>query len=312
MAAKMVQSRISRDFVIVGGGPAGMSAALVAAGNGVDTLLLEGADQPGGQVLRQIDDPVPDLLGQFTISGKDLVKKFVAHLEQQNVEYRTGARVLRVLRQAAHLSLVIEPGEEIRARRVLLATGATPRTLQIPGERFAESGSARKEIERFRGKCVIIVGGGDEAAETAVRLAGAGARVQMLLRSGLRARQRFRSRLLETPGIEILAGEQAAALEGKERLKAVRLISGRVLPAEACFIRIGVEVQLPEIDPPPARHPDGRVVVDEAGRTSVKGIFAAGDLAVPPERRYISVAIGQGTVAARMVEAELEEEGQGE
>ncbi|NUQ40109.1 MAG: NAD(P)/FAD-dependent oxidoreductase [Calditrichaceae bacterium] len=310
MAGKMGQSRITRDLVIVGGGPAGMSAALVAAGNGVDTLLLEGGEQLGGQVFRQIDDPVPDLLGHFTISGPDLVKKFVAHLQQQQVEYRTGIRVLRVSRQSAHLALKTGEGSEILARRVLLATGAVPRTLKVAGEHLAEAGSARKEIERFRGNRVVIVGGGDEAAETAVRLAEAGAQVQMLVRAGLRARRRFRSRLLETPGIEILAGEQAAALVGKERLEAVKLISGKLLPAEVCFIRIGVEVQLPDILPPLARHPDGRVAVDEAGRTSVKGIFAAGDITVPPERRYISAAIGQGAAAARMVEAELEEEEQ--
>lgn len=308
----MDQSRIIRDIVIIGGGPAGMSAALVAAGNGVDTLLLEGAEQLGGQVFRQIDDPVPDLLGHFTIPGKDLVKKFVAHLQQQQVEYRTGVRVLRVSQQPTHLTLGTGEGGEIRARRVLLATGAAPRALKAPGEYLAESGSARKDIERFRGKRVVIVGGGDEAAETAVRLAEAGAQVQMLLRAELRARRRFRSRLLETPGIDVLAGEQVAALVGKERLEAVKLISGKLLTAEACFIRIGVEVQLPEIHPPLARHPDGRVLVDETGRTSVKGIFAAGDLTVPPERRYISVAIGQGTAAARMVEAELEEEEQGQ
>lgn len=310
MAVKISPGSITRDFVIIGGGPAGMSAALVATGNGVDTLLLEGADQLGGQVLRQIDDPVPDLLGHFPISGPALVKKFVAHLQQQQVEYRTGIRVLRVARQPAHLALNTGEGGEILARRVLLATGATPRTLKVPGEHLAEAGSARKQIERFRGKRVIIVGGGDEAAETAVRLAKAGAQVQMLLRSRLRARQRFRSRLLETPGIEILAGEQVAELEGKEHLEAVRLISGKLLPAQACFIRIGVEVQLPEMLPPPARHPDGRVVVDEVGRTSVRGIFAAGDITVPPQRRYIAVAIGQGTVAARAVEEELEAEEQ--
>jgi alkyl hydroperoxide reductase subunit F len=295
-----------RDFVIIGGGPAGMSAALVATGNSVDTLLLEKNKNLGGQVFKYIDDPVGDFLGQTAKDGKILAERFLEHIESQKVEYQTQMFIRRITRQEDHLHIEIENDKFLRARRVLLASGVRPRRLNVPGEFHAVAGSARKQIDRFRGTRVVIVGGGDEAAETAVRLASGGAQVFMLVRSQLGARLQFRAPLLATPGVEIMTGEQVAALEGEEQLKAVQLVSGKKIEADACFIRIGAEVQAPETDPPVERHEDGRVKVDRAGRTSIHSIFAAGDLVEPPERRYISVAIARGTIVGRAVEQDLE------
>lgn len=296
----------TRDFVIVGGGPAGLSAALVATTNGIDTLLLEKTEKLGGQVCWMIDDPVPDFLGQPDKDGKELVARFQEHIEVQGVEYRTGMNVRRIYPQDNYLHLEITGEKVIRARRLLLATGAVPRTLNIPGEHLAESGSARQQLERFRGKTVVIVGGGDESAEIAVRLAESGATVILLVRSRLKARRQFRSRLLSTPGIEIMTGEEAASLEGEEQLSGVTLISGKYLPADFCLIRIGVKVQMPQVEPPLKRSAEGRVRVDEIGRASLESIFAAGDLVEAPEWRYISVAIGKGTIVGRAVESDLE------
>lgn len=299
----------SRDFVVVGGGPAGLSAALVATTNGIDTLLLEKTGKLGGQIYWMIDDPVPDFLGQPVKDGKELVARFVQHIEARGVEYRTGMNVRRIYPQGDYLHLEIAGEKTIRARRVLLATGAVPRTLNIPGEHLAESGSVRKQLERFRGKTVVIVGGGDESAEVAVRLAENGAEVILLVRSRLKARRQFRSPLLSTPGIEIKTGEEAASLKGDEHLTGVTLISGKFIPADFCLIRIGMEAQMPQVEPPLKRSPGGRVKVDEVGRTSLKSIFAAGDLVEAPERRYISAAIGKGTIVGRTVESDLERVG---
>jgi thioredoxin reductase len=296
----------TRDFVIIGGGPAGMSAALVATGNKVDTLILEKNKHLGGQVFKHIDDPIGDLLGQTAQDGKILARRFIEHIESQRVDYRTQAPVRRISRQEDYLLIEIEHDKSIRARRVLLATGVRPRRLNVPGEHLAEAGSARKGIERYRGLNVVIVGGGDEASETAVRLANSGAQVFMLVRSQLRARLQFCAPLLATPGIKIMKGEEVAALEGKDSPEAVQLISGKKIAADACFIRIGVEMQAPETDPPIERHKDGRVKVNTVGRTSIHSIFAAGDLVEPPERRYISVALAKGTIAGRIVEVDLE------
>lgn len=304
------QARIieTRDFIIVGGGPAGLSAALVASGNGVDTLLLEKSEKLGGQVFRMIDDPVEDLLGQPAADGKELAERFTRHVEAQKIEYRTGVFVQKILCQEDYLHLWIEEDKACRARRVLLASGAKPRLLHVPGEHLIEKGMVRTDLERFRGKRVVIAGGGDEAAETAVRMANNGARVFLLVRSQLRARGQFRAQLLKTFGIEIMIGEEVASLQGEKRLEAVELVSGKRLEADVCLARIGVEVQIPEIAPPLQRHADGRVRVDESGRTSIPAIFAAGDLAEPPERRYTAVAIGKGAVVGRVVEGDLDME----
>jgi len=309
MSKQKNQISETRDFVVVGGGPAGLSAALVATTNGIDTLLLEKTEKLGGQVYWMIDDPVPDFLGQPAKDGRELVARFQQHIDARGVEYRTGINVRRIYDRDDYLHLEIAGEKIIRARRVLLASGAAPRTLNIPGEHLAESGSVRQQLERFRGKTIVIVGGGDESAEVAVRLAKNGAAVILLVRSRLKARRQFRSPLLSTPGIEIMTGEEAASLEGDKHLTGVRLVSGKYIPADFCLIRIGMEAQMPQVEPPLERSSDGRVKVDEVGRTSLKSIFAAGDLVEAPERRYISVAIGKGTIVGRAVESDLERVG---
>lgn len=301
------------EFIIVGGGPAGMSAALVAGLNRVETLLLERSDRLGGQV-RWADAPVPDLLGAASCDGDELADRFAAHVRGTRARIRTGVAVDSVRLCAGSVRLTLRHGEVLDSCRVLLATGLRHRRLVVPGVELVDRIEApRKTLERFGDQRVVIVGGGDEAASLADDLAVHGAMVTLLVRSRLRARPVYGDPVRRSPRIEIREGAVVAKFESLgarrgnalEPVTAVLLTSGERLSADFCFVRIGVETSLPRIEPGLARRSDGRVRVDEQLRTSCDSLFAAGDLVRPPAERYIAAALADGAIVARNVERDL-------
>ena len=301
------------DLVVVGGGPAGMSAALVASLNGVEVLLLERADDLGGQI-RRADAPVPDLLGAGVGSGTELADRFDAHLRGSRAQIRRGAGVRSLGGGSRHPRLTLDSGEHLAARKVLLATGLAASRLGVPGEELADrERDPRKSFHR--GLKVVVVGGGDEAASLARDLARRGAEVTMLVRGQLSARPAFGDPARDQPGVEIREDSVVRAFEGEEAvatvvrtnvvLTNVVLTSGERIVADRGYVRIGAEPALPDIDPPLERLADGRLKVDEHLRTSQPDIYAAGDLIRPPGERYIAAALGDGAVVARKVEEDL-------
>ncbi|MCP3960237.1 MAG: NAD(P)/FAD-dependent oxidoreductase [bacterium] len=292
-------------LVIVGGGPAGMSAALVASQNRVEVLVLERTAGLGGQV-RWADAPVPDLLGGSAGDGAELAERFSAHLLGTRARIRAGVGVRAVMADERPLRLVLDTREELSARRVLLATGLDHRRLEVRGEHLANAEEdPRKTLGSLRGKSVIVVGGGDEGASLARDLADADATVTMLVRDKLRARPAFGDPARGHPAVEIREGAVVSEIQGGDALEAVVLTTGERIRAHFCFVRIGAEPALPEIQPPLERLDDGRVRVDEALRTSCRRIFAAGDLVRSPNERYIAVALADGAMVARKVEEDL-------
>jgi thioredoxin reductase len=295
------------DLVVVGGGPAGLSAALVAADADLAVVVLEAAPRIGGQ-LRSADHPIGDLLGLPAPNGESILRAVEAQVRSSRLDVRLGQRVVRVAPAAEGLTVELDAAEPLGARRVLLATGLVPRVLGVPGEaELSVPGRVREAAARFAGRRVIVVGGGDEAANTACVLAAAGAKVVLLVRDRLRARRAFRSELWASPRVEVRTGSPIRAFEGSGgRLEAVLLASGERIAADAAVVRIGAEPVLPKVEPLLVAWPDGRVRTDDAGRTSAPRVFAAGDLVVTAERRYVAVAMGLGTIAARAIAEELE------
>ncbi len=298
-----------RDLVVVGGGPAGLSAALVASLNGLDTLLVERAGRLGGQV-RWADAPVPDLLGNAARDGNELADRFAAHLATSRAEVRTGVTVQKLQLASGRALLRLADGGCLIARRVLLATGLSHRRLGIPGEELANPyASPRKNLEKFEARAIVVVGGGDEASSLARDLATAGAHVTLLVRSSLRARPMFGDAVRAAPGVVIREGAVVRSLTEVDSEIRIELMSGEVLIAAACFVRIGVEQAIPVIEPPVERLPSGQLRVDASGRTSCRELFAAGDLVRPAGQHYIAAALADGTIAARSIEDDLAAEG---
>lgn len=286
---------VVHDLLIVGAGPAGLSAGLVARGNGLDVQVLEAEAEPGGQ-LRLADHPIADVLGRPAVDGPALVAELAAHARAAGVPLRLGHPVRAVSREAEHF-VVRGPGDtDHRARAVLLATGTRRRSLGIAGEELR----ARRPPAAWLGQRVVVVGGGDEAVTTAVELARQGVDVTLVARAALRARPLFVRELYAEPRAEALLHDTVARVEPGR----VVLASGRERAVVHVLVRVGVEVVVPPLDltPRPAQTPDGRLVVDLDHQTTVPRLFAAGDCTVEGSARYASVAIGHGAQVARFVE----------
>jgi thioredoxin reductase len=294
------------DLAIIGGGPAGMSAALVAHGNHLRVTIFEAGDQLGGQA-RAADHQVADFLGHAPATGNVLADAFASQVAGEGIPVRLGVAIDRVAWDDA--SFVLSAGAEmILARRVLIATGTRDRRLGLEHEdRFGLHRRPRPFGDRVRGKNAIVIGGGDEAVETARWLANTGATVTLVVRGRIRARPLMLEAMKATAGITIIQ-DQVVELIGATTLSSVRLASGAVLDADLCFARTGVEPNAPSIVPEPAREKDGRLIVDAYGRTSIPGLYAAGDVVVTGDRRYLSHATGTGAIAARTVESDRDRE----
>lgn len=290
--------------MILGAGPAGLSAALVASGNQIGTVILEEKSEIGGQVALA-DHPITDLLGRDAKDGAELIAHFKQQARDNQLEIRTKAGVQRLGKTADGFEASLRGGERLASQVVLLATGCKPRPIGLENE--AELGAFdRARPLAGKVKSAIIAGGGDEATSTAEVLARGGAEVVLLVRGEtFAARPLFVQSLLETPNVTIHFGQTVTSLRKNNGRIAVETSGGLELRAERFFSRIGSTVVVPEIDPAPERAADGRVIADDLGLTSVPGLFAAGDVTAAPPRRYIAFAAGSGVVAARSIEAAL-------
>jgi len=306
---------VSPELVIIGAGPAGVSAALWARSWDLDALVLDEAQEPGGQLHRVHFEP-RDLPGARGAHGPALAAAYAAQLGEAAIAVRYGVTVTSLAGGAdgsKRLSVVIADGERIEADAALIVTGARRRRLEVPGERELEergvSYSATRDRERLRGRPVTVVGGGDAAYENALILAAAGCAVTLIVRGAPRARREFRERVAAEPSIRVLEGTRVLAILGGMNVEALALLgpAGETrLEVEGVVIKVG-EVPNTEwcrggVD----LDREGFVVVDGRYRTSRPRTWAAGDV-VHPLVPSIAVAIGTAALAVADVRAELRE-----
>jgi thioredoxin reductase (NADPH) len=304
---------VAAELVVIGAGPAGVSAALWARSRDLDALVLEAGVAPGGQ-LHHVHFHPRELPGIPAGPGPALADVYARQLAEARVPVRYGVRVARL--EAAGgpgggVALATEAGERIGTRAALVVTGARRRRLGVPGERELEgrgvSYSATRDRGFLAGKRVAVVGGGDAAYENALILAGAGCDVTLVVRGEPRARREFRERVAGEPRIRTLGDTRVTAMEGGDALRGLLLLGPRgaqTLPVEGVVIKIG---ELPnsewcrgsvELDP------DGFVRVDARYRTSLAGVWAAGDV-IRPALPSIAVAIGTAALAVADIRATL-------
>jgi len=297
---------VSRDLVVIGAGPAGISAALWARSLEMDVLLLDAAPSPGGQ-LHLVHFHPPAVAGFESGDGPALAAVYVRQLTAAGVSWRGDCAAVS-LRAAGNDGQPVEVGsaggEAFAGRAVLVATGVRRRRLGVPGEREFEgrgvSFSATRDQARLAGRPVAVVGGGDAAFENALLLAATGSEVDLLVRGEVRARSEFRERVAAERRVRIHRDARVAAILGDEHVTAVRIERGTAveeLPTRGVVIKIGV---LPNTEwcrscvPTDA---EGYVRVNADLATTARGVWAAGDV-VRPLPPSVPVAIGQGAQAA--------------
>ncbi|GAX89886.1 NAD(P)/FAD-dependent oxidoreductase [Effusibacillus lacus] len=298
------------DVAIVGGGPGGLSALVWCHRLGLKTILLERNGELGGQLFR-VNNPIIDYLGIPAANGRELQERFVAHVKGLDCPYECGIEV----REFDLQGKVLRTNKgEYRAKALILALGSHDRKLGVPGEAEMidrkEVYSASRDKHRFQGKNVAVVGGGDRAVEGALLLAEHGAKVMLIHRSGkFRARKEYVQPVLTHPGVQVLTHSLVKEIVGQEHVQGIVVETNgslTTIPVEAVFVRIGVEPDSNGLRGQLKMDRDGYVTVDEFGETSVRNVFAVGDLRTRPLFSSVAGSVAQGMIAAKTISYRIE------
>lgn len=299
------------DVIIIGAGPAGLSAALWCDELGLDTLVLEERSEIGGQLL-SVYNPVENYLGLRSANGRELLEHFSRQVEDLDFDLWTDVEIEEVDLQARRISL--RSGEELRAIFVIIATGVRRRRLGVPGEEelkgrgVVESGAGEREW--LAGKDVCVVGGGDAAAENALMLAEICPTVTLVHRGErLRARREFSERLKSEHRVTVFTEAVLERIIGGERVEAVEVRrKGGIKPfqvaVQAVLIRIGVEPNTELFREQLRLDERGYVLVTSRQETSLENVFAIGDVS-NPLAPTIAGATGAGATAAKVIASRL-------
>jgi thioredoxin reductase (NADPH) len=299
------------DVIIIGAGPAGLSTAFWCDELGLDTLVLEQAENVGGQ-LHRVYNPINNYLGLKARNGKELLERFSADVDSAEFDLWTQTAISSVDLKAKRI--VLASGENLQSIALVIATGVRPRVLGVPGEKeFAGKGmieSATRDRELFAGQDVCVVGGGDAAVENALLLADVCPTVTLVHRGKrLRARREFTEQLQSKHCITVFTESVVTRIMGAERVEAVEIqrkqgLKPFQLAVRGVLIRIGVEPNTDLFRDQLETHENGYVVVNSQQETNVPMVFAVGDVS-NPVAPTISGATGAGATAAKVIAGRL-------
>lgn len=291
------------DVIVVGSGPAGMTAAVYAARANMKTLALD-ALAPGGNIVNT--NEIANYLGTGVINGAELAINMFEQMQEEGAQfdYRT---VVSIKDQDGVKKIACkEDGAEYEAGAVILATGTRPRRLGIPGEDLhAGAGLSWCAIcdgAQYRGKDVVVIGGGNSAVEESLYLAGIARNLTIATMLDLTADPSACDKLRALPNVTVYPWHDVLEFTGKEKLEGVKIRprkgegEERVIPCQGAFEYIGLE--------PTASFCADLGILDERGfipvnsemQTSRPGIFAAGDITVK-QLRQVATACGDGAIA---------------
>jgi thioredoxin reductase (NADPH) len=303
------------DVIIIGAGPAGLSAAFWCDELGLDTLVLEQAERVGGQ-LHRVHNPIENYLGLRTRNGAELLEIFSRDVAAADFDLWTGTVIDSVDLRARRISL--RSGETLQAISIIIATGVRPRELGIPGEKeFAGKGmieSGTRDRDLFAGQDVCVIGGGDAAVENALLLAESCATVTLVHRGKkLRARPEFAQRVQPHHRVTVFTESVVTRIMGDTKVEAVEIerkggLKPFQLAVRGVLVRIGVEPNTQLFREQLRVNEKGYVGVNGEQETSVPMVFAAGDVS-NPLAPTISGATGAGATAAKVIAARLKSNG---
>ncbi len=290
-----------RKCIIIGAGPAGMNAALYLKRAGIDVVLIE-KEVPGGEMLKT--NKIENYLGFESIDGGELALKMSKQIKDLGIKIMKD-KVLNVTKSDKFI--VEMEKEKIEADYVIVATGRTPRKLGLRGEdELTGKGISYCAVcdgVFYRGKEVAVIGGGDAALTEALYLADLCAKVYVVVRRDLRASEVLQSRVKAKENIIVLKNVNVSKLDYDERLSSIILDDGKTLPVSGMFIAIGGMPQLNFLDDLDVMIKNGYIVTNDKMESSVKGLYAAGDVRYKDYYQIVT-AVSDGAVAALSIKEE--------
>ncbi|MWJ27713.1 alkyl hydroperoxide reductase subunit F [Halomonas sp. ZH2S] len=306
--AKKLNEKAAFDTLIIGGGPAGASAAIYSARKGINTGLA--AEAFGGQVADTMG--IENFISVSHTEGPKLVRALEEHVKDYEVDVMNLQRAVKFTPadvQGGLHQLSFDSGATLKSKTVILATGARWREMNVPGEQeYRNKGVAycpHCDGPLYKGKRVAVIGGGNSGVEAAIDLAGIVAHVTLIEFMGeLRADAVLQTKLKSLPNVTVIASAQTTEVNGdgnrvtglsyKDRhtdeLKQVDL--------EGIFVQIGLVPNTEWLKGSPIEMtPRGEIIIDSHGMTSVPGVFAAGDVTTVPYKQIV-IAVGEGAKAS--------------
>ena len=290
------------DVAVIGAGPAGLAAAIYAVRKNLSTILI--AFDLGGQLGTTYE--VANYPGFQLVTGPDLVQKFFEHVEQYGVEKLIGEKVTGMQVDGRVKVLQTASGREIRAKTVIITTGAQKRKLNIPGEKqLAGKGvvyCSTCDGPLFKDLPIAIIGGGNSGLEAAIEMNGVAKEVYLVSRGEWTGDEILQDKVAAAKRVEVLKHHQPMEIHGKERVegltvKDLQTGATRRLEVQGVFIEIGLFPQTDFLLDLVETNERGEIKVDRHGQTGVRGIFAAGD-ATDSHDKQIVIAAGEGASAA--------------
>lgn len=302
------------DVIIIGSGPAGLTAAIYASRAELKGLVIEKSSISGGQIINTYEvDNYPGIPG---ISGFELANRFREHCDRLGMEFAEGEVAKITVEENGVKNVILEDGTVYQTKTVIIAGGVENRKLEVPGEEelagMGVSYCATCDGAFFKGRVVAVVGGGDVAVEDAIFLARLAKKVYVIhRRDEFRAAKSLVSRLMAMENVEVIWDSVVERIEGSDIVTGVQISNKKTgekteLPLEGVFVAVG--------NKPLSKSYEGVVELDEAGyikagedcQTSVPGILAAGDIRTKPLKQIITAA-ADGANAITTVERYLNE-----
>ncbi len=314
LGLQLKATRSAYDLAIVGGGPAGLAAAIYAAREGISALVIERGGLGGQAGTTERIDNYPGFPEGLT--GAELADRLIAHARRYEVELLPAVEVAGVATELGRIAVTTSTGDRYIAEAALLATGSRYRRAGVPGEEgligLGVHYCATCDGPFYRGaRDLVVIGGGNSALEEALFLVGIGEHVTILARSGLSASRLIVDKVMGHPRITVHTGTDLVDFEAQDgRLGAVLARvreTGEELriPAPAAFVFVGLDPNTAFLRGVIDLDERGFIVTDDRFATSMPGLFAAGDVRRGATRQ-VGSAVGEGIAALLAIRHHLE------
>ena len=290
------------EIIIVGGGPAGMSASVYAARKRLNTLLI--TSDIGGQV--NWTSGVENYLGYQFIEGADLIGKFQKQVNQFPIDQKIGVKVSQIKKIDGGFEVISESGEIFQGKAVVLASGKRPRLLNVEGEKELTGRGvtycATCDGPVFAGQKVAVIGGGNSAIEAALDMVKVAEHVDMVSVTPLTGDPIMIEKLADAKNLTIYANYQTEKILGQGLtegiiIKEIKTGDTKQLDDTGIFVEIGLEPNSDMVKDLLKLNEYGEVPINIACETEIPGFFAAGDVTIVPEKQIV-IAAGEGAKAA--------------